>query len=527
MLDFPRWKIWSIILVLVLGVFLAIPSLFPSNLDQKFGLGALPRINFGLDLSGGSHILLEADTADVAHQRIVTMEEMVRSQISRAQPAITIGDMSADNDQLSFMVRDNHQLDSAVEAVRTLTNGIGATGQRDWDVRVVDSNRIVMRPTKAGIQSFVNQAMEGATEVVRKRIDSLGTREPIIIRQGSDRIVVQVPGLQNPSALKALIGKTAKLEFKLVDDSVKSADLAQGKVPIGTQVMIAQSGQPVAVQRRAIVTGVDLVHADQTMDQNSLPAVSISFNADGGRRFAEVTQKNPGKRFAIILDNVILSAPSINEPILGGSAIITGSFTIDSANQMAIALRSGSLPVALKVVEERTVGPGLGADSIRAGTLACSIAIVAIVIFMISVYGRFGIYASSAVILNLFLILAVMAVLGATLTLPGIAGLVLTIGAAVDANVLINERIREEIGRGRTPVHAVDMGYKEASRTIFDANVTHAISALIMICFGSGPVKGFAVVLLIGIITSVFTAVTFTRMLVALYLRRRPAKLTI
>ncbi|MCA1956060.1 MAG: protein translocase subunit SecD, partial [Zymomonas sp.] len=209
MLDFPRWKIWSIILVLVLGVFLAVPSLLPSNLDQKFGLGALPRINFGLDLSGGSHILLEADTADVAHQRIVTMEEMVRSQISRAQPAITIGDMSADNDQLSFMVRDNHQLDSAVEAVRTLTNGIGATGQRDWDVRVVDGNRIVMRPTKAGIQSFVNQAMEGATEVVRKRIDSLGTREPIIIRQGSDRIVVQVPGLQNPSALKALIGKTA------------------------------------------------------------------------------------------------------------------------------------------------------------------------------------------------------------------------------------------------------------------------------------------------------------------------------
>jgi preprotein translocase subunit SecD len=281
----------------------------------------------------------------------------------------------------------------------------------------------------------------------------------------------------------------------------------------------------IAVKRSVILSGDQLIDASQTFDQtDNQPNVAITFDGPGGRRFAKVTTENAGKPFAIILDNQVISAPNINEPILGGRASISGSFTVQSANELAIALRSGKLPVALKVIEERTVGPDLGADSIRAGVLASVVAAVAVIAFMFVTYGRFGLYANLAVIINILVILAVMAMLNATLTLPGIAGFVLTIGTAVDANVLINERIREERRRGRNVVQAVELGYKEASRTIFEANMTHAITGVIMLLLGSGPVKGFAVVLLIGIATSVFTAVTFTRMLVALWLRREKPK---
>ncbi|MEA3003978.1 MAG: preprotein translocase subunit SecD [Sphingomonadales bacterium] len=528
MLDFPRWKRLAISFALALGVLFAIPSLIGEGNAKRFGLGAMPRISLGLDLSGGSHILLEADVNDVAKTRIAAMEETIRSQIRRSDPPIDIGDVSTANGSLSFFVRNPAQVDAAVELARRQTAGVGATGQRDWDVNVVDGNRVVMTPTRAGIDAFINEAMNGATDVVRKRIDALGTREPTIVRQGSDRILVEVPGFQDPAALKALIGRTAKLEFKLVDLNINPTDLQAGRAPIGSQILKYENGAPIAVQRRAIINGSQLVKAQQSYDQNNQPTVSITFNSEGGHRFAEVTQQNVNKPFAIILDNVVLSAPNINEPILGGSAQIMGNFTVDSAQQLAIALQSGSLPVALKVVEERTVGPQLGADSIHAGILASVIAAVAIVIFMLLTYGRFGVYANIAVILNIFIILSVMAMLTMTLTLPGIAGFVLTIGTAVDANVLINERIREELRRGRNVVMAVELGYKEASRTIFEANATHAISGIVMLLLGSGPIKGFAVVLLIGIVTSVFTAVTFTRMLTAGYIRRRrPAELHI
>ncbi|MEH3106155.1 MAG: protein translocase subunit SecD [Sphingomonas fennica] len=526
MLDFPRWKIWSIVLLLGAGVLLAIPSLIPETTAARLGLGGAPRINLGLDLSGGSHLLLEADTADVARQRLGQMEEQIRTEMRRAEPRVDIGDISTAGGRLSFFVRDSRQLDTAVERIRTLTNGVGISGQRDWNVAVVDSTRIVMTPTESGIKAAVNSAMEVATEVVRKRIDELGTREPTIIRQGADRIVVQVPGLQNPEALKALLGKTAKLEFKLVDQTADPAEAARGRAPAGSQVLPYPnnpSGQPfLVVQRRAIITGDQLIDARQGFgQQGNEPIVSITFDGQGGRRFARVTQDNVGKPFAIILDNSVISAPNINEPILGGSAQISGSFTVESANQLAIALRSGKLPVALKVIEERTVGPQLGADSIRAGAIASIIAAVAVIVFMLVTYGRFGFYADLAVVINIFVILGVMALLNATLTLPGIAGFVLTIGTAVDANVLINERVREERRRGRSVPQSVELGYKEASRTIFEANVTHAIAGGIMLVLGSGPVKGFAVVLLIGIATSVFTAVVFTRMMVSLWLRRR------
>lgn len=533
MLDFPRWKVWLVSLTLLIGVGFAIPSLVPEAwLARVANPDGVPRINLGLDLSGGSHILLEADTADVAKQRLSLMEETVRTEMRRNQPRIDIGDISTSGGRVAFMVRDIAQLDAAMERIRELTRPVGVGGQRDWNVAVVDSTRIVLTPTQAGLAASIDSAMEVATEVVRKRIDELGTKEPTIIREGKDRIVVQVPGLQNPEELKSLLGRTAKLEFKLVDLTADPAQVAAGRAPPGSEVLPyadAKDGAGIAVKRRAILTGDQLIDAQPGFNQtDNQPIVSIRFDAAGGRKFAKVTQENVGKPFAIILDGKVLSAPRINEPILGGSAQISGSFTTDSANQLSIALRSGKLPVALKVIEERTVGPDLGADSIRAGAIASIAAVLAVVVFMLITYGRFGVYANVALILNALMIVGVMAIFDGTLTLPGIAGFVLTIGAAVDANVLINERIREEQRRGRNIVQAVELGYKEASRAIFDANVTNVIAAALMFYFGSGPIRGFAVVLMIGIITSVFTAVTVTRMLVSGWLqRRRPTQLVI
>jgi len=405
---------------------------------------------------------------------------------------------------------------------------------REWDLSMVDETRFVLTPTEQGLEQAVTDAMDSATEVVRKRIDSLGTREPTIIRQGDSRIVVQVPGLQDPDALKELLGQTARLEFKLVDQTALPSDVAAGVAPPGSEIVpyaetTAQAGTSLAVRRLGGIRGDNLVGAQQTFDpQTNEPVVSITFDQQGGARFANLTRENVNKPFAIILDGKVLSAPNINEPILGGSASISGGFTTETANNLAISLRSGALPVDLAVIEERTVGPDLGADSIRSGLLAMTIGSVAVIVLMIATYGRFGLYATAALVINVLMILGIMAVLNTTLTLPGIAGFVLTIGAAVDANVLINERIREERKRGRRVVAAVETGYKEASRAIYDANVTNFIAGVLLFLFGSGPIRGFAVVLVIGLFTSVFTAVTLTRMWVAGWLRKaRPNELNL
>ncbi len=529
MLDFPRWKIASILGLLAALMLLAVPSFVPESMTKNLGV-SLPRINFGLDLAGGSYLLLEAETADVAASRIEQMRDTVATEMRRGSPKISIGDISTRGGKLSFLLRDVTQVDEARERLLPLTNGAGLTGQRDWNIEVVDGQRFVLTQTDAGLTQAIDTAMADATEVVRRRIDELGTREPTIIRQGANRIVVQVPGLQDPQALKDLLGKTAKLEFKLVDLNADPAEVAKGIAPPGSQVLpYAEGGASIAVKRSVIISGDQLINAVQgNNSQTNEPDVVITFDSQGGRKFARITQENVGKPFAIILDNKVISAPNINEPILGGTASISGSFTVASANQLAIALRSGKLPVALKVVEERTVGPDLGADSIRYGITASVIAAFAVIAFMLVTYGRFGVYANIAVVINIIVIIGVLALLNGTLTLPGIAGFVLTIGTAVDANVLINERIREERRRGRSVIQSVELGYKEASRTIFEANMTHGISGVIMLLLGSGPVKGFAVVLLIGIITSVFTAVTFTRMLVVLWVRKnRPAEINI
>ena len=527
MLDFPRWKqlwLWSLALVLSLA---ALPSIFAvAGLSWPAALPA-PRINLGLDLAGGSHILLEANPEQVRRQRLESMEEDVRARLRQSDPQIRIGDISSKDGRVSFMVADPAQVDAAREQLQTLTSGAQLTGQRDWDLAVLDGNRIVLTPTKAGIDLAISQAMDTATEVVRKRIDALGTREPTIIRQGADRIVVQVPGLKDPAALKNLLGQTAKLEFKLVDGSAIPADVAQGIAPPGSEIVPcldagACGGVPaLAVKRLGGIKGDQLANAQQSTDsQTNAAVVNITFDQQGGAKFAKLTTENVRKPFAIILDGKVLSAPVIEEPILGGTARISGSFTVESANQLAISLRSGALPVDLKVVEERSVGPDLGADSIEKGMIAFGVGTGLLVLFMMATYGRFGIYANSALVLNVLMILGVMAIMNTTLTLPGIAGFVLTIGAAVDANVLINERIREERARGRRVIQAVEMGYTEASRAIFDANITNVIAAVLMFLFGSGPVRGFAVVLMIGIVTSVFTAVTMTRLWVSGWLRR-------
>jgi preprotein translocase subunit SecD len=536
MLNFPRWKVLAIWAILAFGILLSVPSLLPPAVSQYLpGWAQRIHINLGLDLAGGSHLLLEADTGDVARQRASLMEDQVRRAMRTATPSpIAIGETSTTGGQLSFIVTSPAQLDAALQVARHETQPSAFGGQREWDV-VATGNRIFLRPTQAGLDNAINQAMTAAREVIDRRINSLGTREPTIVRQGDNRILVEVPGLQDPEQLKALIGRTAHLEFKLVDLSVTPEQLASGRAPVGSQILPYAEARPggpparIAVQRRVIISGDMITSARQGFDsQDGRPVVNIGFDSNGTRRFARVTQENVGKPFAIILDNVVLSAPNIHDPILGGSAQISGSFTVASANDLAISLQSGSLPVTLRVVEERTVGPDLGADSIHAGILASIVATVAVLVFMLLSYGRFGFYADLAVAINLFIIVGVMALMNGTLTLPGIAGFVLTMGTAVDANVLINERIREERRKGRTVIMAVENGYKEASRTIFEANVIHLIAGSIMLLMGSGPIKGFAVVLLIGIVTSVFTAVVFTRMLTSQWIRRtRPTEIHI
>lgn len=537
MLDFPRWKTIGISIILLLGILFSIPSFVPEKYTQNLPGFMQAKVNLGLDLAGGSHLLLEADLADLQKTQLANMEKTVRTAMRGERGPdddIAIGELSTAGGKISFLVRDQTQLDAARDRLFNETGGAGLTGQRDWTIDIIDTTRIVMTPTAAGQKQAIANAMDTARDIIDKRVNALGTREPTIIRQGDDRIVVQVPGLQDPQQLKDLIGKTARLEFRMVDPNADPNEAAAGRAPVGSEIVPyaegASAGASFEVLRRQVmISGEQLLDAKQSYDQQSgQPVVSIRFDSGGSATFARVTAQNVNKRFAMVLDGKVLSAPSINEPILGGSAQISGSFTVATANNLAISLRSGALPVKMTVVEERTVTPELGKDSIRKGAIAGIIATVAVLVLMIVVYGRFGVYACIALFFNIFLIIATMAAFNATLTLPGIAGFVLTIGAAVDANVLINERIREELKRGRRVFQAVELGYSEASRAIFDANVTNVIAAALMFWFGSGPIKGFAVVLTIGIVTSVFTAVTVTRLFAARWLHaKRPTTINI
>jgi protein-export membrane protein SecD len=440
-------------------------------------------------------------------------------------------------DAVSVRIRKDEQVDQALEMLEDLATPLTVTimggGGKDIVVERLGENQLILKLTEDAVEQRRRSAVEQSIEIVRRRIDETGTREPTIQRQGDDRILIQLPGVDDPDRIKRLLGKTAKMTFHLVDPSVTPVDAERGRLPPGSQLLYEEGDvegalpQPHVVRKRVVVSGDTLVDAQTTFDQGQ-PVVSFRFDSQGGRKFGEATKNNVGNQLAIILDGKVVSAPVIRAAIMGGNGIISGNFTVQAANDLALLLRAGALPAPLKILEERSVGPDLGADSVRAGKFAAMIGFVAVVVFISFYYGLFGIAANAALLINMTLIGGALSLMQATLTLPGIAGIVLTIGMAVDANVLIFERISEETRSGKTPLAAVEAGYKRALGTIMDANITTLIAAIILFALGSGPVKGFAVTLAIGIVTSLFTAFTLTRLLISTWLcRRRPEMLPI
>lgn len=517
---FPRWKIIAILAVCIIGILFAAPNLVSREQADKLPDWMQP-VTLGLDLQGGSHLLLEVDVGAVTRDQLASLIESVRTNLRKEK--IRYADLGVTGDAVALRLLDRSDFDRARQALRTIE-----PQQTLLDIR--DDGATTLRYTEQAESARRNSAVDQSIEIIRRRVDELGTREPTIQRQGASRILVQLPGVNDPDRIKQLLGKTAKLTFHLVDDSLSAADVAAGHVPPGTVLLPSQDAvgpQKVAVRRRIELGGDSLTDAQPTF-QNGRPVVSFNFDAAGARKFGEITRDNTGKQLAIVLDEKVISAPVINEPILGGSGIISGNFTVQSANDLALLLRAGALPAPLTVLEERTVGPDLGADSIRAGAIASLIGLAMVVVFMIGFYGLLGIFANIALILNLLLLIACLSIMHATLTLPGIAGIVLTMGMAVDANVLIYERMREEARNGRSVISAVQAGFDRAFVTILDANLTTLLAAGLLFFFGTGPVRGFAVTLTIGLITSMFTAILVTRYMIAIWLRRaRPKTLPI
>jgi preprotein translocase subunit SecD len=431
---------------------------------------------------------------------------------------------------VTFTLTDPATAPRALEMLEALDPG-GITPELTF--RDAGGGRIDIELSEEAARELQDSAVRQSLEIVRRRIDEVGTREPTIQRQGQDRILVQVPGEKDPDSIKRLLGQTAKLTFHLVDLDTSVEQALSGNLPPGSELLPSDEDDGTGraaqyvVRKRVEVSGESLVDAQPTYFQNQ-PVVSFRFDSVGGRKFGNITRDHVNELLAIVLDGRVISAPRVDEPILGGSGIIRGNFTVQAANELSVLLRAGALPAPLDIIEERTVGPDLGADSIAAGKWAGVIGLILVMVLMALYYGLFGLFADLALLMNLVLIMAALSVLQATLTLPGIAGIVLTVGMAVDANVLIFERIREEARVGRSPMSAIDAGYREAMRTIIDANLTTLIAAVLLYVFGSGPVRGFAVTLGIGIVTSMFTAITFTRLLMATWLRRtRPAMLPV
>jgi len=517
MLYFAKWKIGLILIVCLTGIVFSVPNVLRGQ------AGAFPSwwqpVTLGLDLQGGSYLLLDVETDAVVREQLESLVESARAELRSAR--IRYVGLGVDNGSMVVTIPNAEQRTEAVRLLRALDRS-GTEMTQDGD------GRIVLTFKEQTLIERRNQAVEQSIEIVRRRVDETGTREPTIQRQGDTRIIVELPGLDDPERIKALIGRTAKLNFHLLDDHVSPDDLAAGRVPPGTSVMPAgennTSGPPrYAVRKRVEVSGDRLVDAQPNF-QDGQPVVSFRFDTAGGQRFGRVTQEAVGQHLAIVLDGAVISAPVIREPILGGSGIISGSFSVQETQDLALLLRAGALPAPLTVLEERTVGPGLGADSIEAGALASVLGLGFVIVFMIASYGLFGLMAVGALLLNLFLLLGALSLLGATLTLPGIAGIVLTMGMAVDANVLIFERMREEIRNGRSLMNSIETGFRQAFKAIFDANVTTLVAAALLFYFGSGPVKGFAVTLSLGILSSMFTAIMVTRLMVVVWLRRSRAK---
>jgi protein-export membrane protein SecD len=526
MMYFAPWKKVAIWVVCLLGVILSLPNILPrSTLDALPSWVPARQINLGLDLRGGSYLLLEVDMKTVIDSRLTNIQDSIRSLLRREN--VTYTDLAVKDRSVGFTLADPSQADR----VRTLLADNLVSGnvdplagnQRDLDISVGSDGKAALTLTEVGLRDREARAVEQSIEIVRRRVDESGTKEPLISRQGTDRILLQLPGEQNPDRIRRLLGQTAKMTFHLVN-----LDWQQGQpVPPDTEVLPLEDSrsttpQTIAIKKRIEVDGANLTDARAgTNQQNGGWVVNFEFDSVGARRFGQVTQANTGKPFAIVLDDKVISAPRINEPILGGRGQISGNFDAQSANDLAVLLRAGALPAPLTIIEERTVGPDLGADAIQAGMIAVGVGFLLVITYMTAAYGLFGIFANIALVMNLVITLAVLSLLEATLTLPGIAGLLLTLGLSVDANILINERLHEETKRGRSPFSAMDAGFSRAFGTIFDANVTSLIKMGILYSLSSGPVRGFAVTTAIGILTSMFTAIVLVRFMMVGWIRRK------
>ncbi|XDA99886.1 protein translocase subunit SecD [Sulfitobacter sp. LCG007] len=549
MIQLELWKRIAIILACLVGLALAFPNAFYTRVETHNDAvaaieagGVTPEleaqaalwpswlpsdlVNLGLDLRGGAHLLAEVQVEDVYATRMESFWPVVRDALRPERAAVgTIRLLPSPPDRLQIRISQPEGMARALEVVRGLATPVTSlTGIGGNDIDVTgQGDTITVTLSEAERLATDERTVQQSLEIIRRRIDEVGTREPTIQRQGDNRILIQVPGIGSASELKDLIGTTAQLTFNPVVSRGTDANASAG---VGNRVVpsLDDAGVYYTIESAPVVTGEELVDAQPSFDQDGRPAVSFRFNTSGARKFGDYTAENIGAPFAIVLDNEVISAPVIQSHIPGGSGIITGNFDVAESTNLAILLRAGALPARLDFLEERTIGPELGQDSIDAGKIATIVAFVAVLGYMVLSYGLFGIFANIALIINIAMIFGLLSLIGATLTLPGIAGIVLTVGMAVDANVLIFERIREELKTAKGPARAISLGYERAMSAIVDANITTLITAIILFAMGSGPVRGFAITLGLGIVTSVFTAIFVTRLLVIIWFERRRPK---
>ena len=513
MLYFSKIKLFIIYFTIIILTLCFSLNFF--NNDDNYILSK--KVNLGLDLQGGSYLLLEVDSTPVINQKLQSKLLVFKKHLKKN--VIKYQNLKLQDQSINFLIK-NDDIKKFRDLFSNDDNPINSyyNNYRSYEMEYeIENNLVKIKFTKFGLIELKNTTLEQSLEIVRRRIDEVGTNEPTIIRRGNDRILVELPGLSDPNRIKKLLGKTANLTFRLVSESENEF----GSEPIP----FVDSENTLDISKRVVISGHNLLNAKSVVDnQTGQPTVSFSLDRVGTKKFGRVTTNNVGKKLAIILDNEIISAPNINEPILGGNGVILGNFTFQSATDLALLLRSGSLPAPLKIVEERTVGPDLGEDSIKAGAISLAIGFILVIFYMLYKYRQLGIIADLALIINLILLIGILTILEATLTLPGIAGIILTVGMAVDANVLIFERIKEEMKYEKSTIHAFDTGYKRAQSTVLDANITTLISAIILFFLGSGPVKGFAVTLGVGILTTLFSAYFFARHLSSIYAMKNKEK---
>jgi preprotein translocase subunit SecD len=525
MMYFSRLKTWTVLIVCALGVLFSLPNLMPAPVSW------IPwrSVHLGLDLRGGSYLLMQVDMGAVVKERLDSLADASRQALRHAGVERFVVTAQPAENRLQVRLGDNAQHAKAMAALRPLgVNEANPQQQPDLDFATGDDGVITATLSAAGLHARASSAVQQSIEIVRRRIDETGVVDPIITRQGDSRIIVQLPGVEDPNRIKELLGKTARMTFRLTDEN---ANLSASVPPPGVDFLPLEGrpGEKIAVRRRIEVDGADLTDARAGQNgQTGEWVVNFTFNSVGTRRFAQISTQNVGHPFAIVLDNKVISAPVIREPITGGRGQISGNFTAQSAQDLAVLLRAGALPAPLSVVEQRSIGPELGADAIRAGAISLAVGFVLVILFMGTFYGLFGWFANIALIFNLILMLAVLSLLEATLTLPGMAGILLTLGMAVDYNILINERIREEVQNGRTPLNAMETGVRRAYATIIDSSSTAFLAHVMLFEFGGGPVRGFAVTITVGIVTSLFTAAMLARLfMVRWYARTRPAALPV